>query len=119
MSRHIRADWETALLVCRKCSKKLGGGFGAKGKASLAKALKQELGAKGGRKSKIGIVEVKCLGICPKHAVTMIDARISRDEAGRRYWGINRGAGAESLSGISPRRFTDQRDHIGNALGAV
>ncbi|MBB5687165.1 (2Fe-2S) ferredoxin domain-containing protein [Sphingobium boeckii] len=79
MNRHIRADWETALLVCRKCSKKLDGGFGLKGKTPLAKALKKELGAKGGRKSKIGIVEVKCLGICPKHAVTLIDARKSRD----------------------------------------
>ena len=79
MNRHVRADWETALLVCGKCSKKLGGGFGEKGKAALAKALKKALGAKSGRKSKVGIVEVKCLGICPKHAVTMIDARDSRD----------------------------------------
>lgn len=79
MSRHIRAGWETALLVCGKCSKKLDGGFGPKGKTSLAKALKKELGAKSGRKSTIGIVEVKCLGICPKHAVTLIDARNSRE----------------------------------------
>lgn len=79
MNRHVRAEWETALLVCRKCSKKLDGGFGPKGKTSLAKALKKQLGAKGGRKSKIGIVEVKCLGVCPKHAVTMMDARNSRE----------------------------------------
>ena len=30
MNRHVRAEWETALLVCGKCSKKLGGGFGDK-----------------------------------------------------------------------------------------
>ncbi len=70
----VRADWSTALLICKKCSKKLGGGFGTKGKTSLAKGLRQQLGLKKGRKAAIGIVEVKCLGVCPRGAVTVVHA---------------------------------------------
>lgn len=61
--------------MCRKCSKRQGGGFGPKGKTPLAKALKKEMGGKKGRKAHVGVVEVKCLGVCPRHAVTMIDTR--------------------------------------------
>lgn len=69
----VRSDWSRTLLVCGKCSKKLDGGFGPKGRESLAKALRRNLGLKKGRKAAIGVVEVKCLGICPKRAVTVID----------------------------------------------
>lgn len=69
----VRSDWSNTILVCRKCSKKVGGGFGPKGKTALAKALRQELGVRKGRKGKIGIVEVKCLGVCPRGAVTVVD----------------------------------------------
>lgn len=62
------------MLVCGKCSKKLGGGFGPKGKTPLAKALRKHLGLKKGRKGTAGIVEVRCLSICPKNAVTVVDA---------------------------------------------
>jgi len=79
VSKHVRSNWETLLLVCRKCSKKLDGGFGPDGKVPLAKALKKALGATKGRKSPVGIIEVKCLGVCPKHAVTMVDAAHPRD----------------------------------------
>lgn len=75
MSGHVKSHWETALLVCRKCSKRQKGGFGPKGKTGLAKALKCATGAKKGRKAALGIVEVDCLGVCPKHAVVLIDAR--------------------------------------------
>lgn len=75
MKHLIKANWSTALLVCAKCSKRLDGGFGKKGKQSLAKALRRQLGIKRFRKSPIGIVEVKCLGICPRGAVTLVDAR--------------------------------------------
>lgn len=75
MKAHVRSDWRGAILVCRKCSKKLGGGFGPKGKTSLAKALRKEIGGGKGRKAKMGIVEVGCLGICPKGAVTLVDTR--------------------------------------------
>ena len=71
----MRANWSSAILVCGKCSKKLGGGFGAAGGTPLAKALRQAAGLKKGRKAAAGVVAVKCLGVCPKRAVTVIDGR--------------------------------------------
>jgi predicted metal-binding protein len=73
MLRRVSSNRESAVLVCTKCSKKIDGGFGEKGKTSLAKALKKEFGK--GRKARRGVVEVKCLGICPKNAITVIDSR--------------------------------------------
>ena len=73
MKLHVRSDWATAVLVCSKCSKKLDGGFGDKGREPLAKALRRRLGLKKGRKAAAGIVEVKCLGLCPKGAVAVVD----------------------------------------------
>ncbi len=70
----VRANWRTAILVCRKCSKKVGGGFGAKGRTPLVKALREEVGIAKGRKATVGLVEVDCLKICPKHAVMVVDA---------------------------------------------
>lgn len=72
----VRSDWSKTILVCRKCSKKLDGGFGPGGKLPLAKALRRELGAGKGRKGALGIVEVKCLGVCPKRAVTVVDGDV-------------------------------------------
>jgi predicted metal-binding protein len=69
----VRSEWSNALLVCKKCSKKLGGGFGPKGKTDLAKALRAELGVRKGRKGALGIIEVKCLGICSRGAVTVVN----------------------------------------------
>ena len=69
----VRAEWSGTLLVCGKCSRKLDGGFGRKGREPLGKALRRLLGLKKSRKAATGIVEVKCLGICPKGAVTVID----------------------------------------------
>jgi len=71
--KSVHSDWSSTLLVCRKCSKKLDGGFGHKGRTPLAKALRQRLGLKKGRKGKAGIVEVKCLGVCPRGAVTVVN----------------------------------------------
>lgn len=73
MKRSARSNWERALLVCGKCSRKVGGGFGPKGSASLAKTLRREPGLGKGRRARIGVVEVKCLGVCPKGAVTVVD----------------------------------------------
>ena len=70
---HVRSDWSGAILVCGKCSKKLGGGFGPKGRTPLGKALRKLLGLKRSRKAAVGIVEVGCLKICPKGAVTLVD----------------------------------------------
>ena len=69
----VTSRWEGALLVCGKCSKRVGGGFGPKGKTRLAKLLRQRLGK--GRKAPLGVVETKCLGVCPKHAVVVVDSR--------------------------------------------
>jgi predicted metal-binding protein len=72
--RPVRAGWAGAVLVCGKCSKKIGGGFGKDGRAPLAKALRKDLGLKKGRKAPLGVVETKCLGVCPKNAVVIMDA---------------------------------------------
>lgn len=79
MKDKVRADWSTAILICRKCSKKIGGGFGAGGDRSLAKLLRSELGGGKGRKAPVGIVEVDCLKICPKRAVVVVNAARPKD----------------------------------------
>lgn len=71
----IGAEWQGAVLVCGTCTKKVGGGFGKKARTPLAKLLRKLLGLKKGRKAPLGIVETRCLGLCPKNAVAMIDAR--------------------------------------------
>ncbi len=63
--------------MCRKCSKKLGGGFGPDGRMRLAKSLRRDLGAEGKLKLKKGrsrtaVLETGCLGLCPKGAVVVI-----------------------------------------------
>jgi predicted metal-binding protein len=75
----VRSNWSNTVLVCVKCSKKLNGGFGPKGKTPLAKALRKHLGLKKGRKGAAGIVEVKCLGVCPRGAVTVVNGSATRD----------------------------------------
>lgn len=74
-ARRINANWSNAVLVCRKCSKKLEGGFGPEGNKSLAKALRKHLRLGKGRKARAGVLEVGCLDICPKRAVTVVDTR--------------------------------------------
>ncbi len=73
------AQWEAAILVCKKCSQKVGGGFGEKGKTSLAKLLRERAGGGKGRKAGIGVVEVGCLKVCPKHAVVAINGARPKD----------------------------------------
>lgn len=73
LGRGLASRWQGAVLVCSKCSKKLDGGFGAKGRTSLAKALRKRFGLKKGRKAPFGVIEVKCLGVCPRGAVTLVD----------------------------------------------
>ena len=77
MFRVATSNWDQTILVCTKCSKKVGGGFGPKGKTPLLKALRQVLGK--GRKASAGVLPVKCLGVCPKNAVTLIDSRQPRE----------------------------------------
>ena len=74
MKREVRSDWTGAILVCGKCSKKIGGGFGEDGRTPLAKLLRKTLGAGKGRKASLGVIETKCLDVCPKRGVVVIDA---------------------------------------------
>jgi ferredoxin len=90
----VRARWGGALLVCGKCSKKLGGGFGRKGKQSLAKALRDEPGLGKGRRAALGVIEVRCLGVCPRGAVTMVDTRVPD-----RWRLVDAGADVAALAG--------------------
>jgi len=76
---HVRSNWQNAVLVCRKCSKKLDGGFGKDGEERLAKALRRHLSLKKGRKAAAGIIEANCLGVCPRGAVTVVNGAASRD----------------------------------------
>lgn len=69
----VRSNWSDTILICKKCSKRLDGGFGPKGRTPLAKALRKHLGLKKGRKGRAGVVEVKCLGVCPRGAVTVVE----------------------------------------------
>lgn len=79
MKDHVRSNWHHAVLVCRKCSKKLDGGFGPDRDERLAKALRRHLSLKKGRKAEAGIIEVNCLGVCPKGAVTVVNGADSRE----------------------------------------
>ena len=73
--KRVRADWREVVLVCRKCSKKLKGGFGDDGDQKLAKALRKALGVKvKGRKASAAVIEVGCLDVCPKGAVVAVRA---------------------------------------------
>lgn len=77
--KHVTAQWDAAILICRKCSKKAKGGFGEKGKTSLAKLLRARGNGKRGRKADMGIFETSCLKVCPKHGVVAINAARPRD----------------------------------------
>ena len=68
-----KTGWRDVVLVCRKCQKKLDGGFGPDGDKTLKKALKKFLKPKNERKS-VKVVEVKCFDLCPKGAVTAVNA---------------------------------------------
>jgi predicted metal-binding protein len=74
MLRPIPAKTRSVVLVCSKCSKKLGGGFGRKGSKPLAKELRKLAGAGKGRKSDLLVLETACLKLCPKGAVVVMDA---------------------------------------------
>jgi predicted metal-binding protein len=73
VKERVRSNWRTAILICRKCEKKLGGGFGPDGDQRLSKLLRRQAGGKG-RKAAFGVVEVGCLKVCPEGAVTVVNA---------------------------------------------
>jgi len=73
--RKIATRWQDCLMICRKCSKKISGGFGPKGKTRLDKALKAALVEGKGRKANLAIMQVGCFDICPKNAVIVARGR--------------------------------------------
>ncbi len=76
MTRPIRSITTPAtslIAVCGKCGKKLGGGFGASGKQTLAKALQKALHLPKPKHAKVRITETRCLKLCPKNAVAVIN----------------------------------------------
>jgi predicted metal-binding protein len=70
--RRIPTKHEEVILVCRKCLKKIGGGFGPDGDMRLDKAMRRELRLGKGRKSRIRFLRVPCFDICAKNAVTVV-----------------------------------------------
>ncbi|MCQ8239394.1 hypothetical protein [Rhizosaccharibacter radicis] len=69
--RVLNQPWRDSLVVCRKCGKKLKGGFGPKNKHSLSRMLRLFLRENGQRQA-LRIVESGCLGVCPKRAVALL-----------------------------------------------
>jgi hypothetical protein len=69
----VRTGWTDALIYCRKCARKLDGGFGPDGDLSIRKALRQALRARGQRPA-TGILAAGCFGVCPKGGVTLMRA---------------------------------------------
>ena len=69
-----RSKWQESVLVCRKCSKKLDGGFGPDGDKTLKKALRKYLKAGKGRKAELAVIETGCFDVCPKDAVIAVNA---------------------------------------------
>ena len=73
--KRVGAEWRDVVLVCRKCARKLDGGFGPDGDEGLAKALRRSLDGGGKVKTRrraVAVVEVDCLDICPKKAVVVV-----------------------------------------------
>ena len=69
-------EWRDVVLICRKCSKKLDGGFGPDGDLTLKKALRKYLHLKTGKKGRKGeltVAGVDCFDICPKGAVVAVN----------------------------------------------
>jgi predicted metal-binding protein len=71
--RELPAKWDDVILVCRKCSKKLHGGFGENQDVRLEKLLRRASKNKGkGKKRAVKVLQVSCLDVCPKNAVTVV-----------------------------------------------
>jgi hypothetical protein len=76
MPNPIRArptPWKTVILLCGKCARKMNGGYGSKGEDRLRTVLKDALREKGHRRD-VRNVETRCVGTCPRNAVTALNA---------------------------------------------
>lgn len=65
--------WTNVILLCRKCSGKIKGGYGPNRRQGLREVLRSELKAQG-KGRRVRLVEVPCLGLCPKKAVAVVNA---------------------------------------------
>jgi predicted metal-binding protein len=65
--------WKTVILLCGKCARKMDNGYGPNGKATLRTVLREAFHENGHRRD-VRIIETRCLGICPKKAVTALNA---------------------------------------------
>ena len=75
-NREIRTrptPWQSIILLCGKCARKLDGGYGPNKGATLRSALRVAL-KDAGRRRDVRIIETRCMGICPKKAVTALNA---------------------------------------------
>lgn len=105
----IKADWTDVVLVCRKCARKLDGGFGPEADQPLPKALRAAIARHEGGKpmkkprrkgARVAVIDVPCLDICPKNAVIVIPAGTPG-----RWLSVPRGADLDALLGeIAPER---------------
>ena len=69
-------EWRDVVLVCRKCSKKLDGGFGPDGDLTLKKALRKYFNLKKGKKGRKGdlvVTGVVCFDVCPRGGVIAVN----------------------------------------------
>lgn len=76
LSAYIKPHWRGAVLVCARCSKRCGAHFGRSGRERLARALRRHLGIRRFRRATLGVAEVGCLGVCPRGAITIANARV-------------------------------------------
>ena len=64
--------WKAVILLCGKCARKMDGGYGLNGKDKLRTVLREAFREKGRRRD-VRIIETRCMGICPKKAVTAMN----------------------------------------------
>ena len=69
----VPAPWRTFVVACRKCGKRLDGGYGPDGDETLRRAVKQAL-RQAGRRGTLHVVETGCLSLCPKGGVAVLRA---------------------------------------------
>ena len=84
--------WRETLLICKKCSKKVKGGFGPKSRTRLKKALAEKLALKKGRHAAVGLIEVGCFDLCPKRAVT-----VAKGSEPGKFYVVPRGAPLDEI----------------------
>ncbi|MBE7212371.1 MAG: (2Fe-2S) ferredoxin domain-containing protein [Gluconacetobacter diazotrophicus] len=88
----VAAPWTSVLLSCRKCARKLDGGFGPDRDDHFSDVVKRLLRERKQRRQ-VRLLETGCLGLCPKNAVVVL-----RAEAPGRPLLVPRGADDAALA---------------------